>query len=146
MKVILLQDVPGVGRKCEVKNVSDGYATNFLFPRKKAEPATKKKVAKLQAQQAELSTKAEAEREALLRQLDTLHDAPVEIRVRANEQGTLFKGVAAGDIASVLQGRGILISPDAISVDEPIKHAGDQQIPVSVGDERRTIAINIIAE
>src|SRR3989344_1841064 len=103
MKVILLQDVSGVGQKGSVKDVSDGYALNFLFPKRLAEQATKEKLIAYETERERETEKRAREMEALAGTVQSLEVARIEIVARATEKGGLFKAIGPEDIARALQ-------------------------------------------
>mgnify|MGYP001360387003 CR=1 FL=1 len=140
MKVIFCTDVSGVGRKGEVKSVSSGYASNFLFPRRFAEPATpgKIRIAKLQVAQHE--EEREIQKDLLGKNIDALKEAVVEIKVKANKQGHLYEGIHKEDIARALKKqKHIDLNPELIHLEHPIKEVGEHQI--SVGCASFTLSI-----
>ena len=83
MKVILLKDIRGVGQRHEVKNVADGYAVNFLFPNKAAEPATEAKLKAFEADKAKRDTEAQKLEEQTISKLTMLQGKTVTISSRA---------------------------------------------------------------
>lgn len=129
MKVIFLKDVRGVGHAHEVKNVSDGYAINFLFKNKLAEPATPEKVAaieaKARAHEAELE-KAEAE---LTQKVQSLRGKKITIEARATEKGGLFKSITPKDVAhQVVVQLKVAIPETAVSLPEHLKTIGEHTV------------------
>jgi large subunit ribosomal protein L9 len=130
MKVVFLQNVEGSGRTGEIKDVADGFARNFLLPRRLAAPATADAV-----RRAEAIATAEARRQAELdeqaRILAGKMSAPIVITVRAGEQGRLYGSVTAADIAaeaSKLAGQEM--DRHLLVLDEPIKEVGIYEIPL----------------
>ena len=122
MKVILQQDVKGQGKKGQLVNVSDGYARNFLLPKKQQEKARK-------AQEA--AEKAEAE--ALSEKLKGL---TVKVAAKAGEGGRLFGAVTAKEISECLaEQHGLTIAKTKLVLDEPIKACGGYQIRAKLGYE-----------
>ncbi len=93
MKVILLNDVPKIGRKYDIKNVSDGYASNFLFPRKLAQPASADVVSKVESLKAKESSDRKVQEDLLLKNIEFLENARIEFTLPANEKGHLFQGI-----------------------------------------------------
>jgi large subunit ribosomal protein L9 len=134
MKVILLEDVKGLGERGETVAVADGYARNFLIPRNRALRATSAamRVAK------ELSRSAER-REAEIRgeavqKAGKLGDLTVTIVVNAAEGGKLFGSVSAGDIAKKIVESGVDFDIDRrdVLLEEPIKQIGRYKVPVKI--------------
>ena len=132
MKVILLSDVPHVGRKSEVKNVSPGYAKNFLFPRGLAMLATQSAV--LEIDQISEAKKKSAEKdlagaEALAQKMDGLE---VEIRMKVSKDGVGYAGISAQKIAETLNTIGYKISKSQIKIPSPIKKIGEHVVSVNL--------------
>ncbi len=133
MKVILLQDVRGVGLKLEVKEVKDGYARNFLFPNKLAEPATEGALKKLDAMRAE-HEKEDAELRGRLAEISKkLEGTAIEFELAADKSGALFGSVNKESILKALRDHG-LVTKERVEIDlkYPIKEAGEYKIPVDL--------------
>ena len=127
MKVILQQDVKGQGKKGQLVNVSDGYARNFLLPKKLAVIATAENARKAQ----EAAEKAEAE--ALSEKLKGL---TVKVSAKAGEGGRLFGAVTAKEISECLaEQHGLTIAKTKLVLEEPIKACGGYQIRAKLGYE-----------
>lgn len=133
MKVILLQDVPGTGKKNQILNVSDGYARNFLFPRKWAMEATPQAVKEVERRneverQKELARRQEAEETA-----SQLKEKVIALTAKGGEKGKLYGSVTSQEIADALLAQhGIEIDKRKIELPEPIRTAGDSQVTVSL--------------
>ena len=136
MKVILQQDVRGQGKKGQLVEVSDGYARNFLLPKKLAVPATAENVNTMKQQEKarkaqEAAEKAEAE--ALSKKLEGLM---VKIPAKAGEGGRLFGAVTAKEISEALAAQhGLTIAKAKLVLDEPIKACGGYQVKAKLGYE-----------
>ena len=136
MKVILQQDVKGQGKKGQLVNVSDGYARNFLLPKKLAVIATAENVNTMKQQEKarkaqEATEKAEAE--ALSEKLKGL---TVKVAAKAGEGGRLFGAVTAKEISECLaEQHGLIIAKTKLVLDEPIKACGGYQIRAKLGYE-----------
>ena len=136
MKVILEQDVKGQGKRGQMVNVSDGYARNFLFPRKLAVPANADNMNKMimqdkakKAQQA--AEKAEAEAIA-----EKLKSIVVKVPAKAGAGGRLFGSVTSKEISDALQSQhGLSIAKTKIVQDDPIKSFGTYQLKCKLGYE-----------
>ncbi len=145
MKVIFLKDVPKVGRKHEIKEVSDGYAQNFLLPRGFAKRATKETEQALVAERERDSAKIKAQEEALLSQLSKLEESPIEIKGKANNKGHLFAGIHKEQIAEeVLKKLNITIPVDALMLDEPLKATGEHSIVMNTGKKKGILRVNVV--
>ena len=124
MKVILLQDVKALGRKDEVKEVSDGYARNFLFKKHLAQPADK---ANLNSLNHELKLRAQREqtqRERAEQTKKELSGKVVRVPAKAGEAGRLFGSVTTSDIADALATMGYEVDKRKIEIPEAIKTLG----------------------
>lgn len=136
MKVILQQDVRGQGKKGQLVEVSDGYARNFLLPRKLAVSATAENVNTMKQQEKarkaqEAAEKAEAE--ATAKKLEGLM---VKIPAKAGEGGRLFGAVTGKEISEALAAQhAVSIAKTKLVLDEPIKSCGSYQIKAKLGYE-----------
>ena len=133
MKVILLQNVPGLGTQGDLVEVADGYGRNYLIPRGLAEQATKGNVKSLEMRREALKKRAQRE-EAQARELASRLEAlTVTIRAKAGESGRLFGSVTTSDIVQALQeSAGIELDRRKIELEEPIKALGRYQVPVKL--------------
>ena len=103
MKVILKEDIKGVGKKDQVINASDGYARNFLFPKKLAVEANTENMSKLKAKQDSNAFKKSQEKEEAEKIVDKLSKILVNIKVKAGANGKIFGGVSSKEIAENLE-------------------------------------------
>ena len=131
MKVILLADVKSIGKKDDIVNVSDGYARNFLFPKKLAVEATagaSKEIERKRAAEAarEAERRAEAEAKAGL-----LKDKAVVLKVKCGSQGRLYGAVTNAEVAEALEKQhGIKVDKRKVDLSETIKTVGSYAITV----------------
>lgn len=133
MKVILLDNIKGVGKKDEVINASDGYARNFLFPKKLALEANKENMAKLQAKKDSNQHKKDVEKEQAYEIAKTLKTLQLEIKVKAGENGKIFGGVTAKEISDNLKEKyQIEVDKKKIVLEEPIKNLGIFHVEVKL--------------
>lgn len=125
MKVILKADIKGVGKKDEVINASDGYARNFLFPKNLAVEANAENMSKLKAQKDSNQFKKDTEREEAKKLADKLTRIMTKIEVKAGENGKIFGGVSAKEIAESLEKQhNIKIDKKKVDLKETIKTLG----------------------
>lgn len=135
MKVILFQEIKGLGKKGELKEVAEGYARNYLLPRRLAVEATAANVRQQEAllqRRTERLAKERADAEALRNQLEGLL---LEITARAGEGGRLFGSVTAGDIAQALESNGFRVDKRKIELAEPVKSLGRFRVRVRLLSE-----------
>jgi len=151
MKVILEQDVKGQGKKGQLVDVSDGYARNFLIPRKLAVPATEGNVAVMKRQEKERLKKMESDKAAALEIAKQLGEVIVKITSKAGAvksddavKGKLFGSVTTKEISeALLQQHGIALEKNKIVQDEPIKSFGSHEVKCKLGFEITGI-INVL--
>jgi len=139
MKIILQQDVPGQGKKGELVSVSDGYARNYLFPRKMAVEATPGALNTYK-----LNEKAKVDHQARekgksLAAAEKLKTCNVKISAKAGAGGRLFGAVTSTDIADALKSQfGVELDKRSLVITEPIKHYGVYKLKAKLGHEVST--------
>ncbi len=144
MKVIFLKDVPRVGKRHEIKEVNDGYATNFLLPRGLAEMATPKAISALEKMKKEIILERVMGEEALLKNLNEIKDKVVKISGKANEKGSLFSAIHKKEIIEALQSQyKAEINEDFIILEKPIKEIGEFEIPVEIKKHKASFKVLI---
>lgn len=133
MKVILKADIKGVGRKDEVINASDGYARNFLLPKNLAVEANNDNMAKLKAKQNAAQYQKNQEKEEAMKVADKLTKILLKIKVKAGENGKIFGGVSAKEIAQELEKEyKIKVDKKKIDLKETIKTLGTQVVEIKL--------------
>jgi len=132
MKVILLQDVDGLGKKYEAKEVKNGYARNFLLPQKLAKAATKKALKWLEDQKEIINKEAEEDLKRAQELASMLDGSEVAINVKIGEEGQLFESINNQKIAEKLKEMGFEIKKSQIKLEEPIKELGEFPIKISL--------------
>ena len=135
MKIILLDDVQKLGRRGEVRDVSDGYARNFLIPKKLALSATAGNLKNLDHIKKQANAKADrikGDAEALRDRIDAL---TYEERRQASEEGKLFGSVTSQDIAAFLEQHKVAVDRKRVQLDEPIKALGETMVPIRLHPE-----------
>ena len=137
MKVILQQDVKGKGKKGELVNVSDGYARNFLLPRKLAVPATAENLTVMKQQDAARQKKMDTDKAKANEIAEKLGDVLVKITARGGgDGGKLFGSITSKEISEeLLKQHGIEVEKNKIVQDEPIKSFGTYEIKCKLGFE-----------
>ena len=131
MKVILLTDVQGVGKRDDIVNVSDGYARNFLFPRRAAVEATagaSKEIERKRAAERQREAEARAAAEQKARELK---DKVIIVKAKCGEKGRLYGSVTGQEIADALNEQfGVTLDKRKIDLKDPIRASGD--VPVTL--------------
>jgi large subunit ribosomal protein L9 len=136
MKVVLLKDVPGKGKKDEIVSVSDGYARNFLFPRKLAAEADAKVLNDIKNKEAAKARRIELEKQAARETAEKLQSVLVKITIQSGSDGKLYGSVGTRDIAEALAAQhGIEIDKRKIVLDSAIKAYGTYTVDVKLYPE-----------
>lgn len=134
MKVILTKDVKNLGRAGDVKDVAEGYARNFLIPKKLAEIATAEGVKEVEAKKASEQAKAEMEADKL-RELAAKVKGKKIILKSKEKNGKLFGSITAKDIADELQRENLAVSTDCIIMKEALKKTGTYEIRIALSKD-----------
>ncbi|GMA57340.1 50S ribosomal protein L9 [Alicyclobacillus sacchari] len=135
MKVILLQDVKGQGKQGEIKDVSEGYARNFLFPRGLAEEATPAALRELE-QKREKDRRHKAQELADAKHLGAqLENQKIVVKTQVGEGGRLFGAITSKHIADAMKQHGFSVDKRKISLGEPIKSLGGHRVTVKLHPE-----------
>ena len=133
MKVVLLSDVKGQGKKGQVVNVSDGYARNFLFPKKLAVPADAKVINDIKNKQSSAKHKEEVERENARALAKKLSETTIKLTAEAGSDGRFYGAITSKDIAEALKAQaGIEADKRKILLDAPIKAFGTYKIELKI--------------
>ena len=146
MEIILKEDIAGLGYKNDIVKVKDGYGRNYLIPQGKAVIATesaKKVLAENERQRAHKLAKIKADAEA---QAAKLNGVKVTISAKVNEDGTIFGGVGAAQVAEALAAKGFEIDRKAIAA-ETVKAAGEYTATITLHKEvKAEVAFVVVAE
>ena len=143
MKVILLQDVDGLGKKYEVKEVKAGYARNFLLPEKMVKAATKQALKWLSDQKEVIEKEAEEDlkkAQELASQIDGLE---VNILVKIGDEGQLFESINSQKISDKLKEMGFDVKKSQVKLADPIKDLGEFPVDVNL-DHNLEVEIKVI--
>lgn len=133
MKVILKENIKGVGKKDEVIDASDGYARNFLLPKNLAVPANAENMSKLKAKNQSIAYQKEQEKEAAQETAEKLSKIQLKIQVKAGENGKIFGGVSSKEIAESLEKQyNIKVDKKKIDLKETIKTLGARTIEIKL--------------
>lgn len=133
MKVIFLKDVKGTAKKGEMKEVSDGYARNFLFPKGIAKEANTGNINELNQQEKAREINAQREEDAAVALKEQIKDVALTIFAKAGEGGRLFGAITSKDIADQLKKQtGVTVDKRKVVLEEPIKALGTTQVEVKL--------------
>ena len=133
MKVILLENIKGVVKEDKIINASDGYARNFLFPKKLALEANSENLAKLKARQASNDYRKDVEKQEAIKMAEKLKGILLKVKVKAGENGKIFGGVTAKEISDELKKQyNFDIDKKKIDVKETIKTLGTVTVSVKL--------------
>ena len=148
MKVILQQDVRGQGKKGQMIEVAEGYARNFLLPRKLAVPATADAMNTMRLQEKAKRAEEARQRSEALEIVEKLKNSPVKVAARAGANGKLFGAVTSKEVSDALQAQyGIDLGKQKIVMDEPIKAYGSYQLKAKLGFEiSGTVYVMVVEE
>ncbi len=148
MKVILQQDVKGQGKKGQMVNVSDGYARNFLFPKKLAVEATADNVNTMKLQEKARLTKLAEEKAQAQAIAEQLKELTVRIVAKGGNGGRLFGAVTTKEVADALKAQhNIEINKAKLVLDDPIKSFGGYELKAKLGhDVTGTVKVVVVEE
>lgn len=147
MKIILLKDVPKVGKKYDVKDISDGYALNFLIPKGLAVSATADVMKRIDLERSRDEGERKIRQELLLKNITELAGVTITMNEKANEKGHLFAGVHKLEIIPAIEKQTRLqIDAEHIVLDKPIKEVGVHEIEVRVGEKSIKFNLDIKAQ
>ena len=133
MKVILNENIKSIGKKDEIINVSDGYARNYLFPKKLAVEATPNNLAKLKTKKDSEKFKKDLEREKAVELSEQISKIKLEIKVKVGENGKIFGGISSKEIAEKLESDyKIKIDKKKIELKETIKTLGLKNVDIKI--------------
>lgn len=133
MKVILLQDIKGTGKKDQILEISDGYARNYLLPRKLAREATAEAINSVEKSKSADAHRAEVKKAEAEKQARELKGKVIQLSVRGGENGKIYGSVTNDQIATALKEQlGVEIDKRKIEVEEPIKNAGQTFITLKL--------------
>ena len=141
MQVIFTKDVPKVARRGDVKNVSDGHAENYLFPRGLAEKATPAKIAAHEAQKAQSQEAAAAGVAALVGRIKAADGVRYEMKAKADKTGHLYQKIDAAKVAALIS-----LPESIIEMEHPLKEMGEHPIALRHEKANATAIVAIVAQ
>ncbi len=142
MKVILQQDVANVGKKFDVADVPNGYALNKLIPSGKAVAATQQNLQAVAARREKHAAEAADDQARFATAVAAIGDGPVQLPMEAGENGQLFQAVQAEHVADAA---GESVTPEMIDIPETIKSVGTHELALTMGAERHTFTLEVVA-
>ncbi len=146
MKVILLADVRGQGKKGELVNVSDGYANNFLFPRKLAKVADEQVMTELKNKKDSEAFRRSEERKAALALAERLKTVTLVLKATGGAMGKLYGSVTTKDISDMLQSQfDISVDKRKITVPQNIKSVGEYSVDIKLYTDIN-VSVKLIVE
>jgi large subunit ribosomal protein L9 len=147
MEVILREHVDNLGRRGEVVKVADGYARNYLLPRKLALLATEGNRKQVEREKLKLDVKESEEKGIAETMAARMANAEVSVARRVGETETLFGSVTTADIAEALAAQGFEIDRRKIQMADPIKRIGEFDVPIKLHREvTATVKVKVVAE
>lgn len=145
MKVILQKDVLNVGEAGDIKDVSDGFARNFLIPKKLVVLANASTSKAVEHQKRLIKMRKDKRKKECQNVLDSVNGLEITIKAKVGEEDKLFGSVTTMDIAAKLKEKGFTIDKRRIMLEEPIKHAGEFDVTLKL-DEGFAAKIKVIVE
>ena len=135
MQIILQEDVEKLGTRGQVVEVAEGYARNFLLPRKLALEASAGNMKRLEKMRATFAKKEATEKDAAQKLAELLAGVSIEVSRKAGENDQLFGSVTSADVAEALAAKGYTIDKRKITLADPIKLVGEFEIPIKLHRE-----------
>ena len=142
MKVIFLQDVPRVGKKYDIKELNDGYALNFLFPKKWATLATPKAIAEIERHKKEIIIEREVQDDLLAKNLEEIKGKTLTIKAKADDKGHLFSAIHEKMIVEAMnKDNHVQIDEKFIVLKKQIKEIGEFEIPIVIKNKKSSFKL-----
>ena len=146
MKVILTEEIRGLGTRGDVVTVKDGYARNFLLPKNLAREATTGNLKQIEHERRKWALLAQQEKDVAQKAADKVKGVKITIEKRVGEHGHLFGSVTANEIADALMEKGIEVDKRRIELEQPIKNLGVHDVDVRLHrDVTAQIKVEVIA-
>ena len=146
MKVILLKVVDRLGKPFDVVDVKDGYARNYLFPRKIAIAATKGNIRGLEKSKKRFSKQMEKAKRLSMDLAEQINNLTIKTAIKTGIEGKSFGSITSSDIADLLKSEGIEIDKKSIMLEEPIKHPGVYDIKVHLAENTNSVFKLVVIE
>ena len=147
MKVILIDEIRGLGTRGDVVNVKDGYARNYLLPKNLAREATPGNLKSIEQERKKWAMLAQQEKEKAQKAADSVKGVKVTIAKRVGEAGQLFGSVTSNEIADALAAKGVDVDKRRIELAHPIKTLGNHNVEVRLHREvTAEIQVEVVAQ
>lgn len=147
MKIILLQDVKPHGKKGDLIDISDGYARNFLIPKKMAVEATSTKINEYNQKKEKEARIAKEKKEEAMALKAALDGATVTVKVKTSPDGKMFGSVTAQNVCDSLAALGHKVEKKNVTIKEPIKQLGVYTVEIWVyANTTATVKVNVVKE
>lgn len=143
MKIILTEEIHGLGARGDVVTVRDGYARNYLLPKNMARVATRGNLKSVEQERQKWSALSSREKEQAQAAASSLEGVRLTVTKKVGEAGTLFGSVTATDVSQALADRGIELDRRRIHLASPIKTAGEHTVEIRL---HREVAVNVIVD
>lgn len=143
MKVILTEEIRGLGTRGDVVSVKDGYARNFLFPKNLAREASTNNLKQIEHERRKWALLAQQEKDAAQKAADAVKGIKIVVQKRVGEHGQLFGSVTANEIADALEAKGVNVDKRRIELAHPIKTLGVHDVEVRL---HKDVAAHISVE
>lgn len=135
MKVILIDEIRGLGSRGDIVQVKDGYARNFLLPKKLARPATPGNLKSIEQERKKWNLLSEQEKTAAQKAAEKIEGMKLVIRKKVGDSGTLYGSVTSSEIADALLAEGVEVDKRRIELSHPIKSLGGHDVDVKLHRE-----------
>jgi large subunit ribosomal protein L9 len=146
MKVILTEEIRGLGTRGDIVTVKDGYARNFLLPKNLAREASTGNLKQIEHERRKWALLAQQEKDVAQKAANAVKGVKIQIEKRVGEHGHLFGSVTANEIADALMAKGIEVDKRRIEVGSPIKNIGVHDVEVRLHREvSATIQVEVVA-
>jgi large subunit ribosomal protein L9 len=147
MRIILLENILNIGKKHEIKEVSSGYARNYLLPRGKAKIADTANLNKLKIQQEAEKKRQQKNLQEIQETIKGLENLVLEVSEKVGEKGELFESITEQKIADLLGQQGFSLNKSQIELKEPIKNLGNYPIEIKLDSNTKAkIEVRVKAE
>ena len=144
MKIILLKDIPKVGKKYDIKDVAEGYALNMLIPRGAAQIATASAVKNVEMLKSQDMVLKKVQGELLVKSLETIKNLTIIIKEKANDKGHLFAGITKERLVEeIMKEARLNVDSDSIKLDKPLKEVGEHVVTIEAGGKKADFKVRI---